>query len=304
MTRTKTVKTMFRRLRLVAGLALLALAWSPAGAAGRAADRAPDPSADRAGVAQPLAIGETFTLASKALGETRRINVWRPAADPAKPDAKLPVLYLLDGGIGEDFLHIAGLMQVSIANGTMRPFLLVGIENTQRRRDFTPPTTVADDRAIAPVVGGAVAFRAFLRDELKPEIARRYRVGDESAIAGESLAGLFVLDTLVTTPDLFDDWIAIDPALWWNDQTLLKGLRAFLKAHPGLRGRLLVAASGEPTIASLTVWLPSILQDDAPKGLAWRYLPLPDETHGSVFHPAALRLFRALSEPAPPVASP
>jgi hypothetical protein len=280
------------RLFAIAALMLLAFAWSPA----HAAERAP--------AAQPLAIGETFTLTSKVLGETRRINVWRPPADTAKPDAPLPVLYLLDGGIGEDFLHVAGLMQVSIANGTLRPFLLVGIENTQRRRDMTPLTDVAEDRAIAPVVGGAVPFRAFLRDELKPEIARRYRVGGESAIAGESLAGLFVLDTLVTEPALFDDWIAIDPAVWWNDKAPMKGLRGFLKAHPDLRGRLLVAASGEPTIASLTVWLPSILQDDAPKGLVWRYLPLPDETHGTVFHPAALRLFRALSEPLPPTTSP
>ena len=272
----------------VVAVVVLACVWSPVHAA------------ERASIAQPLAIGDTITLDSKALGETRRINVWRPPADAAKPGAPLPVLYLLDGGLGEDFLHVAGLMQVSIANGTMRPFLLVGIENTQRRRDMTPSTDVAEDRAIAPVVGGAVPFRAFLRDELKPEIARRYRVGGESAIVGESLAGLFVLDTLVTDPALFDDWIAIDPALWWNDKALLKGLRTFLKAHPDLRGRLFVAASGEPTIASLTVWLPSILQDEAPKGLMWRYLPLPDETHGTVFHPAALRAFRDLLSPASP----
>ena len=284
---------MKRRRFVLAALAVLACAWWPVQAA------------PRASAAQPLAIGDTFTLDSKALGETRRINVWRPPAEVAapgvaKPDAPLPVLYLLDGGLGEDFLHVAGLMQVSIANGTMRPFLLVGIENTQRRRDMTPATDVAEDRAIAPVVGGAVPFRAFLRDELKPEIARRYRVDGESGLVGESLAGLFVLDTLVAEPGLFDDWIAIDPALWWNDQALLKGLRPFLKAHPGLRGRLFVAASGEPTIASLTVWLPSILQDEAPKGLVWRYLPLPDETHGTVFHPAALRAFRALLAPASP----
>jgi len=285
------MSTRVGRLFAVAAL-VLASFWSPAQAA------------QRASVAQPLSIGETFTFESKALGETRRINVWRPPADAAKPGARLPVLYLLDGGIDEDFLHIAGLMQVSIANGTMRPFLLVGIENTQRRRDMTPATDIVEDRAIAPVVGGAVPFRAFLRDELKPEIARRYRVDGESAIVGESLAGLFVLDTLVAAPDLFDDWIAIDPSLWWNDKALLKGLRGFLKAHPDLRGRLFIATSGEPTIASLTVWLPSILKGDAPKGLAWRYLPLPEESHGTVFHPAALRLFRALSEPDPTTVSP
>jgi enterochelin esterase-like enzyme len=84
----------------IAALMGLACAWSPVRAA------------ERASVAQPLAIGDTFTLDSKALGETRRINVWRPPAEvaesgAAKPGAPLPVLYLLDGGLGEDFLHVA-----------------------------------------------------------------------------------------------------------------------------------------------------------------------------------------------------
>jgi len=53
-------------------------------------------------------------------------------------------------GIGEDFLHVAGLVQVLSGNGSMRPFLLVGIENTERRRDMTGPSNVAEDRKIAP----------------------------------------------------------------------------------------------------------------------------------------------------------
>ncbi len=49
---------------------------------------------------------------------------------------RLTVLYMPDGGMDEDFLHVAGLVQVSTGNGTMRPFLLVGIENTERRRNL------------------------------------------------------------------------------------------------------------------------------------------------------------------------
>ena len=247
---------------------------------------------------QPLVIGETFTFASDVLGETRRINVYRPAGDAGPAQAALPVLYMPDGGIAEDFLHVAGLLQVSVANGTMRPFLLVGIENTQRRRDLTPPTERAEDRRIAPVVGGAANFRAFLRDELMPEIARRYRITDETAIVGESAAGLFVMDTLVQTPALFDAYIAIDPSLWWNDESLPKGFRAFLAAHPDLKAKLYVAHSGEPSIASLAVWLPTILGETAPAGLQWHYRALPDETHATVYHPAALQAFRTLFPPA------
>ena len=80
-----------------------------------------------------------------------------------------------DGGMAEDFLHVAGLLQVSVGNGTMRPFLLVGIENTERRRDMTGPTEIADDKKIAPRVGGSAAFRKFIRDELMPLVKQRYR---------------------------------------------------------------------------------------------------------------------------------
>lgn len=108
----------------------------------------PAPSA-QAAAATPLVIGETFTIESKALGETRRINVYRPQPWGLDPKAALPVLYMADGGIGEDFLHVAGLVQVLSGNGSMRPFLLVGIENTERRRDMTGPSSdpQPEDRA-------------------------------------------------------------------------------------------------------------------------------------------------------------
>jgi enterochelin esterase-like enzyme len=98
---------------------------------------------------QPLVIGETFLIQSQILHEERRINVYAPPAYTASPDVRLPVLYMPDGGIAEDFLHVAGLVQVLTGNGTMRPFLLVGIENTERRRDLTGPTENAEDKKIA-----------------------------------------------------------------------------------------------------------------------------------------------------------
>ena len=120
-----------------------------------------------AGKATPLTIGETFTIDSKVLGETRRINVYVPPVYGDSLNAPRPVLYMPDGGMAEDFLHVAGLMQVSVGNGTVRPFILVGIENTKRRRDLTGPTTIERDKKIAPVVGGPDAFREFIKTELK-----------------------------------------------------------------------------------------------------------------------------------------
>src|SRR4029078_3114562 len=152
-----------------------------------------------------------------------------PCAEPA--EARSPVLYMPDGGIGEDFLHVAGLVQGPGGNETMRPFMLVGIENTQRRRDLTGPTQNAEDRKIAPQVGGASAFRRFVRAERMPAVKARYRTTDETAIIGESLAGLFVVETLLTEPDLFDTYIAFDPSLWWNDGALVKDAPQRRRAH-------------------------------------------------------------------------
>jgi predicted alpha/beta superfamily hydrolase len=185
-------------------------------------------SATSSSAAVSLSIGETWTVDSVALGEQRRINVYVPAGVPA--GTALPVIYMPDGGMLEDFLHVAGLLQVGAGNGTTRPFLLVGIENTQRRRDLTGPTESAKDRGIAPQVGGSQAFRKFIRTELMPEVAKRYRITPETAIVGESLAGLFVVETPALEPALFDAYIAID-ARCSSHQDLRREIAAFYAFH-------------------------------------------------------------------------
>ncbi|HVG23528.1 MAG TPA: alpha/beta hydrolase-fold protein [Thermoanaerobaculia bacterium] len=234
-------------------------------------------------------IGESFTIRSAILREERRINVYVPAAYTGT--ARLPVLYMPDGGIAEDFLHVAGLVQVLSGNGTMRPFLLVGIENTERRRDLTGPTSNGEDRKIAPRVGGSANFRAFLRDELMPEVEKRYRTTSERAIVGESLAGLFVVETLLTEPALFDTYIAFDPSLWWNDEALVTAAPERLRTIPAKT--LYVATSDEPGILKPAGRFVESLRASK-TALHWHYEPMPEEKHSTIYHPAALRAFRSV----------
>ena len=116
--------------------------------------------------ADPVPVHDTFTVASRALGEARPINVYTPPQYHAAAEARFPVLYMPDGGIDEDFPHVVKTIDSLIALGAIRPVLVVGIPNTQRRRDLTGPTRVAADSAIAPRVGGSAAFRSFLDSEL------------------------------------------------------------------------------------------------------------------------------------------
>ena len=246
--------------------------------------------------AVPLVVGETFTINSKILSETRRVNVYVPPGYQESSETRLPVLYMPDGGMAEDFLHVAGLVQVSVGNGTMRPFLLVGIENTQRRRDMTGPTEKESDKKIAPRVGGSAAFRRFIRDELMPQVRGRYRTTNETAIVGESLAGLFVVETFLLEPELFDTYIAFDPSLWWNDQKLLGDSGGLLRSRPKAEKTLYLASSGDDTEA--TQRFADILGNNAPPGLRWHYEKMPDEKHSTIYHPAALKAFRTVFKPA------
>jgi hypothetical protein len=184
-----------------------------------------------------------------------------------------------------------------MGNGTMRPFILVGIENTERRRDMTGPTEVADDRKIAPRVGGSAAFREFIRDELIPAIDARYRTTRERAIVGESLAGLFVVETLLTEPAMFDTYIAFDPSLWWNDGKMVSEAGPRMRAVPLERRKTVyLATSADGGLDALVPLLTAALTD-GPAALAWHHEPMPEETHATIYHPAALRAFRALFRP-------
>jgi predicted alpha/beta superfamily hydrolase len=246
----------------------------------------------------PLCIGETFTLASKVLGETRRLNVYLPPVYRDSATVRLPVLYMPDGGLAEDFLHVAGLVQVLVSNGTMRPFILVGIENTARRRDLTGPTANAEDKKIAPRVGGSATFRQFIRRELMPAVRQCYRTTPETALVGESLAGLFTVETLLLEPDLFDTYLAFDPSLWWNDGQLVRQAAGIVAAYRGPAKTLYMATSSQGDTAA-TARLATLIRSAPGRNLTGYYDPMPTETHATIYHPAALRGFRQVLKPQP-----
>jgi predicted alpha/beta superfamily hydrolase len=241
--------------------------------------------------ADPVPVHDSFTVVSRSLGEDRPINVYTPPGYHDAPAARFPVLYMPDGGIDEDFPHVVKTVDSLIALGAIRPVLVVGIPNTQRRRDLTGPTRVAADSAIAPVVGGSGAFRRFVAEELIPAVEGRYRVTDERAIVGESLAGLFVLETFLDEPALFRHYVALDPSVWWNGAAIVDSAPARLAALPAAPRTLFLATSNVVEIAQGTARIAALLEALSPPGLAWQYTPRPDLTHATIFRavgPSAL----------------
>jgi predicted alpha/beta superfamily hydrolase len=233
---------------------------------------------------------DSFTLQSKALGEPRSINVYTPASYRATR-AALPVLYMPDGGLDEDFPHVVNTVDSLIVVGAIRPVIVVGIPNTQRRRDLTGPTRVASDSAIAPRVGGSEAFRRFVRNELIPEIDRRYRTTRERGIIGESLAGLFIVETFLRDHSLFTHYIALDPSVWWNAGAMIDSADKQIATFDETPRTLFIATSQEPSTAMGSARLVDLLRAAAVPELSVRYVPRPDLTHANIFRtvkPAAL----------------
>ncbi len=230
----------------------------------------------------PVPEHDTFKISSIQVGETRTINVWTPA-DYKKSSDSLPVMYMADGGIKEDFPHIANTLAELIKQKKIKPIILVGIENTERRRDLTGYTEVAKDKEIAPVVGGSEKFRLFIKEELFPEINKRYRTINEKSIIGESASGLFVMETLFLTPEMFDNYIAFDPSLWWNNHFLVRNAKEYLTKVPATEKRLWFAASGATDVSPFTQELAGILKEENHINLKWHYSDEPKEKHTTIF---------------------
>jgi predicted alpha/beta superfamily hydrolase len=241
----------------------------------------------------PVPQHDTLMLPSRVLGEARRINVHTPPDYSTSDTVRFPVLYMPDGGLDEDFPHVVNTVDSLIALGAIRAVIVVGVPNTERRRDLTGPTRVRTDSAIAPHIGGSAAFRRFWHDELVPVIDAHYRTTSERAIVGESLAGLFIVETFLREPTIFDHYIAFDPSLWWNHGALVDSAAALLAAGrtSSPQHRTLYVAASRDDIGNQATRLASTLRASAPHGLEWKFDPRPDLTHGTIFRallPAAL----------------
>ena len=143
---------------------------------------------------------------------------------------KYPVIYLLDG---EE--HFQGLTAMIENMGSMRVFqecIIVAIPNVDRIRDFTPThinSGIFLDSISAKTTGGGEKFTAFLQKDLIPEIESRYPTAPYRMLIGHSLGGLFVINTLLKHTELFNSYISIDPALWYDNSKLVKESDDILK---------------------------------------------------------------------------
>ncbi|WAC25342.1 alpha/beta hydrolase-fold protein [Blastomonas sp. SL216] len=250
-----------------------------------------------------MIIGETHILASKPLAQERVVNVYLPAGY-ATSGKSYPVLYLIDGGLDQDFLHIAGTSALGALWARSQDVIVVGIATKDRRRELTGPTQDAALLKQYPTAGQSALFRAFIRDEVMPLVGKSYRTSGQTGVIGESLAGLFIVETYLTEPDLFDHYAAISPSLWWDDQRLAKASSGLLNAPAAKAHRLYLTIANEGReMQSGVDQLVKALTANPNEGRSWCYAPHQQLTHATIYHsvsPEALQfLFPGSEAPAP-----
>ncbi len=170
----------------------------------------------------PIVFGQIDSMYSNILKESRKIWIHIPeSAKSGNKDKKFPVLYLLDGP--GHFYSVAGMIrQLSTSNGnTILPgMMVVAIPNTNRSRDLTPTHVEIDyftGDSTTYDSGGGGKFLDFIEDELIPYIEKSYPAASYRTFAGHSYGGLSVINALISKPHLFNNYISIDPSLWWDN---------------------------------------------------------------------------------------
>jgi uncharacterized protein len=242
----------------------------------------------------PYELPERITVKSQVLGEERAVLVRTPPGYAARTGERFPVLYMTDGDA--HIQHTSGTVSFLARNARMPEMIVVGISNTDRTRDLTPTRVEqlpGQPNVRFPTSGGADKFLKFIETELIPLVESKYRTQPYRALAGHSLGGLFAVHAMLTRPDLFNSYIAVSPALQWDNFVLIDRAKEFFKTRKEYNRTLFTSLGNEPgDIGDAFGLFRDELQRQQVKGFVWEAVRYDDEDHGSVVlrsHYAGLR---------------
>lgn len=244
----------------------------------------------------PITLGTSDVIESKILNEKRTINIYLPQDYVANDTVTYPVIYIPDGGVEEDFIHLVGIVRFNTQPWIARfpNSIVVGIENTNRRKDFTFPVKSTDfitkegfSLEHFPQYGGSDNYISFMEKELFPYIEKKYKGNKHRTIIGESLAGLLATSVLIKQPTLFDNYLIISPSLWWGEEELLNAKNTKLLQSIKKKTNIYIAAPNREEYVKMhdeAVSLYDKLKVNKNLNVAFDYFP--NELHSTVIHQA------------------
>lgn len=252
-------------------------------------------------------IGIIDSLYSETLKEYREIYIQLPTNYNPKKNKKYPVVYTLDG---EVLISTVNNVQGFYSGGFTPEMVLVGISNANNRtRDLT--TSKITEKYGMPFNeenGEADNFSKFIEAELIPFIENKYPVTSFRTLIGHSYAGLFAIYILINHPQLFTNYLAIDPSLDWNDQKLLTEAQDRLSSQNYKGKSLFMSLNGQLHMQNPMVTLENVMKDTSDftlfarsnitfsnmveqnitNGLAYEWKFYPRDLHGTISFPSIM----------------
>ena len=175
--------------------------------------------------AQDIKNGFRDSIESKVLNESRSFIVRLPA-DYNRSDKSYPVLYRLDGDLNFFTETLGAVNRLANMEELMPDMIIVMIENTNRNRDMMPTNTF-----FFQTDPGAENFKGFFEEELIPHINRSFRTSDEKVLCGQSLSSIFTLYYFLTSPHVFDSYIACSAGFPDCEEYFIALTSEFLKTN-------------------------------------------------------------------------
>lgn len=179
-------------------------------------------------------------IESRNTGRQHELVIILPTSYQSQPTKKYPVFYYLDAYWDTPLL--ASTYGNLIYDNEVPEFIMVGLSypegkdyGKERRLDYT--FTPVDEGS-----GKSDQFLAFIKTEVAPLIEKQYRgLSTDRVLSGNSLGGLFTLTAAYKAPEFFSGFIAISPAVEWDNKALIKFDQSYAKDHQSLPGRVFIS---------------------------------------------------------------
>lgn len=203
----------------------------------------------------PLESERIDAFPSRYLGTTRPVDILLPYGYAQQPAERFRLLILNDG---QDLaaLGLSATLARLQAEHRLAPLIVVAVHATRDR--LVEYGTLGMPNVYRQGMR-ANGYRAFLREELLPEIARRYRLlggPQHTAIAGSSLGGLTAFDLSWTHPELFGSVGVFSGSFWWRtDNSSVQAKVATRIMHRKVRERT--------PLPRIRAWLQAGTHDEA-----------------------------------------
>ena len=177
-----------------------------------------------------------------------------------KTTRRYPVVFVTDADYAFPLIRSMARRLGTGSHG-VEEFILVGLSYAKgdtpeysRRRDYTPTATteqgrVSDMPGRTPKFGESEGYRRFIKDEVFPVVAQRYRADMQRKVfAGHSYGSLLGLHIAFTEPAMFSHYILGSPSLWYGKRVMFEREKAYAASHKNLNANFYFAVGGYETL--------------------------------------------------------